>query len=332
MTDHPTAPATWDDVTAEAFRVTVDRAARGVASQDECALLRQHTELLLADLARYEEVVGELNESNINLARDLARARRELADRDAAESADAAAGSYAGRAEHAEETITRVSALYERWVKAGPPPLGTSMSRWWDRRLVELHNAIRTPAEQSARTIVKNPSALRDPIAAALYERERPPRDPHWADAYPADREVFESMADAVLASLQPRLAALAEYENAITWHTDCLNCARVMNSAYAETMRAEKAEAAVREVLGVLRPVHAGDEIIGYEPPLPIEAAAVDWWWAVLDSVPTGMDAASPVLRDPCPYCESSSDRVPRAGMGQHIADMHPEVKGAGA
>jgi hypothetical protein len=40
---------------------------------------------------------------------------------------------------------------------------------------------------------------LRDQVAAALYERERPPRDPHWPDVYPADREVFEAMADVVL-------------------------------------------------------------------------------------------------------------------------------------
>jgi hypothetical protein len=44
--------------------------------------------------------------------------------------------------------------------------------------------------------------ALRDRIAATLYERERPPRDPHWPDVYAADREVFEAMADAVLAVL----------------------------------------------------------------------------------------------------------------------------------
>lgn len=43
---------------------------------------------------------------------------------------------------------------------------------------------------------------IRDRIAAALYERERPPRDPHWVDAYPVDREVFEAMADAVVAAL----------------------------------------------------------------------------------------------------------------------------------
>ncbi|MFJ8144661.1 hypothetical protein ACIQ6R_06250 [Streptomyces sp. NPDC096048] len=55
---------------------------------------------------------------------------------------------------------------------------------------------------------------LRDRIAAALYERERPPREPHWNKAFPADREVFEAMADAVLAGvpvLADRTAVLRE-------------------------------------------------------------------------------------------------------------------------
>ncbi|QCR49841.1 hypothetical protein [Streptomyces sp. SGAir0924] len=47
----------------------------------------------------------------------------------------------------AEDTITRVIALHEQWVKAGPPPLGTPVTRWWDARLVELHDAIQ-PADQ----------------------------------------------------------------------------------------------------------------------------------------------------------------------------------------
>ncbi|MCZ4506939.1 hypothetical protein O3Q52_01685 [Streptomyces sp. ActVer] len=50
----------------------------------------------------------------------------------------------------AESDVSRVSALYERWVKAGPPPLGTSLSRWWDRRLIELHDAI-NPTEEKPR-------------------------------------------------------------------------------------------------------------------------------------------------------------------------------------
>lgn len=47
----------------------------------------------------------------------------------------------------AEEDVTRVIDLYERWVKAGPPPLGTSMARWWDTRLVELRDAILPPKQ-----------------------------------------------------------------------------------------------------------------------------------------------------------------------------------------
>lgn len=50
-----------------------------------------------------------------------------------------------------EADVQRVVALYERWVKAGPPPLGTSVSRWWDRRLAELHDALLNPAKETDR-------------------------------------------------------------------------------------------------------------------------------------------------------------------------------------
>jgi hypothetical protein len=42
----------------------------------------------------------------------------------------------------AEDTVTRVIDLAERWTAAGPPLLGTAMARWWDTRLIELRNAI----------------------------------------------------------------------------------------------------------------------------------------------------------------------------------------------
>ncbi|MER7973786.1 hypothetical protein ABTX35_33080 [Streptomyces sp. NPDC096080] len=50
----------------------------------------------------------------------------------------------AGHCEHdgPHAGFTRVTALYERWVKAGPPPLGASMARWWDQRLAELREAL----------------------------------------------------------------------------------------------------------------------------------------------------------------------------------------------
>jgi hypothetical protein len=44
--------------------------------------------------------------------------------------------------------LASVNALYEQWVKAGPPPLGAPLARWWDRRLAELHNAL-SPTDQA---------------------------------------------------------------------------------------------------------------------------------------------------------------------------------------
>ena len=52
---------------------------------------------------------------------------------------------FAGLHKSAESDVSRVIALHERWVAEGAPPLGTSMARWWDRKLVELHDAIRPP-------------------------------------------------------------------------------------------------------------------------------------------------------------------------------------------
>lgn len=49
---------------------------------------------------------------------------------------------------HSGALIERVIALHERWVADGAPPLGVPIARWWDRRLVELHEAINPPADQ----------------------------------------------------------------------------------------------------------------------------------------------------------------------------------------
>lgn len=56
----------------------------------------------------------------------------------------------------AEQDVSRVIALYEQWVKAGAPPIGTSMSRWWDARLVELRSAILPPAPAPTDTQKEN--------------------------------------------------------------------------------------------------------------------------------------------------------------------------------
>lgn len=94
--------------------------------------------------------------------------------------------------------------------------------------------------------------ALRDRVAGALYERERPPRDPHWANAYAADREVFEPMADAVLTALKPELDALAALRQVARGY--CPHCGRGNASPTVEDweqqkQRADQAEAALARV-----------------------------------------------------------------------------------
>ncbi|MEV5977529.1 hypothetical protein [Streptomyces sp. NPDC052114] len=61
---------------------------------------------------------------------------------------------YAALYSSAEQTVSRVITLHEQWTKAGPPPLGTSLSRWWDARLLELRDAIQPPITWPRRTPV----------------------------------------------------------------------------------------------------------------------------------------------------------------------------------
>jgi hypothetical protein len=85
-------------------------------------------------------VLARFKETNSGLARAL------LAP--ATTEAETTARVFAGLHRSAEQDVTRVIELYERWVKEGAPPLGTPVARWWDKRLVELHDAIVPPTDQ----------------------------------------------------------------------------------------------------------------------------------------------------------------------------------------
>ncbi|MGW1436927.1 hypothetical protein ACWD7M_16955 [Streptomyces griseus] len=86
--------------------------------------------------------------------------------------------------ELAQETVTRVTALYEQWTRAGSVPLGVSPNRWWDARLLELDSALTPPAGQSL------------PIQGALRER---PGD------QPLPTEGQESVQDALIKLIEER-------------------------------------------------------------------------------------------------------------------------------
>lgn len=55
-------------------------------------------------------------------------------------------------AEDQATIVQRVVDLRRAWCKAGPPPLGASMARWWDARLVELREALTVPPGYASRT------------------------------------------------------------------------------------------------------------------------------------------------------------------------------------
>ena len=45
--------------------------------------------------------------------------------------------------------------------------------------------------------------------------------------------------------------ARVADYENGISWNVTCTGCAKLLDRCYDETVRAEKAESALRQALG---------------------------------------------------------------------------------
>jgi hypothetical protein len=70
------------------------------------------------------------------------------------------------------------------------------------------------------------------------------------ADAALAVRDeemaALRERAEKAEAELETARAAVLDYENTITWFTTCKGCAATLDSSYAETVRAEKAEEAL--------------------------------------------------------------------------------------
>jgi hypothetical protein len=116
-------------------------------------------------------------------------------------------------------------------------------------------------ARHAARTTPDNPAtssgtadSLQQRIARAIHRYD----NHHALSGNDIPSKHHHGEADAVLAELKRELEALAEYENTINWHTTCTSCARILDSAIRETERAERAEAALREVLAVAEVIDA--------------------------------------------------------------------------
>ncbi|WP_042170150.1 hypothetical protein [Streptomyces sp. NBRC 110035] len=89
-----------------------------------------------------------------------------------------------------EATVQRTTALYEGWMKAGPPPLGTSVARWWDQRLVELRAALLPPSDDTE--MVACPSCLGAPPIPrqdlAIHNHQHHPHHTHARTDHPTEQ------------------------------------------------------------------------------------------------------------------------------------------------
>ena len=96
----------------------------------------------------------------------------------------------------------------------------------------------------------------------------------------------------------------IQKLNNAITWDTSCLNCSSLLDASYAETVRAEKAEAELERVKPVLEAAKAWrawfphhDSMFAPENAL---ITAVDAWKNTAPTAPS---------QGACPDCGSSLD-----------------------
>lgn len=109
---------------------------------------KKRAEVAEAAVERVREALAPYDWQHAQVSAARVRAALPEQTAPATPDAEATARMFAALHRSAEEDVTRVIDLYEQWVKAGPPPLGTSLARWWDARLAELHTAIRQPADQ----------------------------------------------------------------------------------------------------------------------------------------------------------------------------------------
>lgn len=146
-----------DDLTSDQLDALYDRIA---TLESVAAGNKRHVQLIVPELERAEAAIARVRAIHTHGPRtntcndcgqpwpcEVTRALDEPSGPAAAEGTELekTARVLAGLHRSAEQNVSRVIALYERWVKAGPPPIGTSMSRWWDARLVELRAALGEP-------------------------------------------------------------------------------------------------------------------------------------------------------------------------------------------
>lgn len=190
------------------------------------------------------------------------------------------------------------------------------------RVLMDEHVATVHPEVQTLDTTASNLAAteatdLRTRLARALAghagSKALLADGPEWDHM----RAAWYAHADTALAELKRELATLAEYENAITWQTDCLSCARILDSCIRETERAEKAEATTTRVIALY------DQWVNAGPP-PLGTSMARWWDRRLVEIRGAIHAGAPDVdtepvhiggqtnAEDCPACTGTNPDYP--------------------
>ncbi|WP_435218370.1 hypothetical protein [Streptomyces sp. bgisy034] len=89
-------------------------------------------------------------------------------------------------AEDQAAIVQRIVDLRRAWCKAGPPQLGTPVSRWWDRRLIELGEALTRPPSYPSRldaTAEEAKDRWAHQLVAVLADLDRCEHGRHEGDA-----------------------------------------------------------------------------------------------------------------------------------------------------
>jgi chromosome segregation ATPase len=77
-------------------------------------------------------------------------------------------------------------------------------------------------------------------------------------DGYFTPEQVGDDIAPRIVEVLSHLRERITDYENRITWHTTCQQCANDLDRIVAETERAERAEAEVLRLRGVIADEHS--------------------------------------------------------------------------
>lgn len=165
---------------------------------------------------------------------------------------------------------------------------------WGVLQAIDEASASRTTPDNPATSSDTADNPLREQVQASIesevYEfRERTMWWPEGGITQEIARLATRGAMEIRDRELEQLRAKVAEFDHIINWHTTCASCARILDSAYQETMRAEKAEQQRDRLAGVLSEVLAAfvHKVDGYRIPrrsAEADVVTLDKWRSALD------------------------------------------------